>query len=240
MAEIGDRASGLGFLPNGDALVASMLDRRLIRVAPDGACRIQAELAHLSRGFINDMVVDAHGRAYVGSRNGGDPASRSDSLILVQPDGQARVVVADMVSPNGAVIEPDGRNLVVAETAIGGLARFSISGDGSLHARTTIASLPGHHIDGICRDASGSFWAGGGAGGLLRIAPDGRLGQVIPFPGRMVLACSLGGADGRTLFLATTNMALLDNLAYIGSDRTRDRDVNSDGRIEAMTVEIPG
>jgi hypothetical protein len=63
---------------------------------------------------------------------------------------------------------------------------------------------------------------------------------VIDFPGRMVLACSLGGPDGRTLFLATTSMKLIDNLAFIGADRTRDAQVNSDGRIEAMTVEVPG
>jgi hypothetical protein len=56
----------------------------------------------------------------------------------------------------------------------------------------------------------------------------------------MVLACSLGGPDGKTLFLATTSMRLIENLAFIGADRTRDAQVNSDGRIEAMTVEVPG
>jgi sugar lactone lactonase YvrE len=200
---------------------------------------VHADLSYLSRNFINDMVVDAKGRAYVGSRNGGDAASRSDSLILVQPDGQTAVAVPDMVSPNGAVVTPDGNTLIVAETAIGGLTRFRVGNDGALTGRTAVASLQGHHIDGICRDAGGGFWCGGGIGGLLRIAPYGALEQVIPFPGRMVLACSLGGPDGRTLFLATTSLSLLDNLAYIGADRMRDRDINSDGRIEAMTVEVP-
>ena len=64
--------------------------------------------------------------------------------------------------------------------------------------------------------------------------------EVIEFPGRMVLATALGGPDGKTLFLATTGMNLIDNLAYIGADRTRDAEVNSDGRIEMMTVDVPG
>ncbi len=87
MAEIDDRASGIGFLPDGSLLVVSMLDRRLIAVGRDGRQRTYADLSHLSRNFINDMVVDTKGRAYVGSRNGGTPASKSDSLLLAEPDG---------------------------------------------------------------------------------------------------------------------------------------------------------
>ncbi len=239
VTQLDDRASGLGFLPNGSVLVVSMLDRHLIATGADGVPRRHADLSHLSRHFINDMVVDSRGRAYVGSRNGGDPASKSDSLIVVDSDGAARIAVADMVSPNGAVITPNGQALIVAETALGRLTSFAMADNGALSGRKTLAEIRGHHIDGICRDTAGGFWAGGGTGGLLRIAADGTLLQVIELPGRMVLACSLGGPDGKTLFLATTSVSLLDNLAYIGFDRTRDAKVNSDGRIEAMTVEIP-
>jgi sugar lactone lactonase YvrE len=239
-AEIGDRASGLGFLPDGGLLVVSMLDRQLIAVGRDGTQRIYADVSHLSRNFINDMVVDAQGRAYVGSRNGGAPATKSDSLLLAEPNGDTRILLDDMVSPNGAVITPDGKELIIAETALGRLNRFAIAPDGTLGDRKIICELPGRHIDGICLDAAGGVWCGGGNGGLLYVAPDGSLGKVIDFPGRMVLACSLGGPDGRTLFLATTSMKLIENLTFIGADRTRDAQVNSDGRIEAMTVEVPG
>jgi sugar lactone lactonase YvrE len=239
-AEIGDRASGLGFLPDGSLLVVSMLDRRLIAVGRDGRQHVHADLSHLSRNFINDMVVDAEGRAYVGSRNGGNPASKSDSLLLAEPNGETRILLDDMVSPNGAVITPDGKSLIIAETALGRLNQFALAADGTLGDRQIICELAGHHIDGICRDSAGGVWCGGGNGGLLYIAPDGSLAKVIDFPGRMVLACSLGGPDGRTLFLATTSMKLIENLAFIGADRALDAQVNSDGRIEAMTVEIPG
>jgi sugar lactone lactonase YvrE len=241
IADIGDRASGLGFLPNGDLLVVSMLDRRLVAVGRDGKQRIYADVSHLSRNFINDMVVDAQGRAYVGSRNGGTPASKSDSLILALPDGTARVLLDDMVSPNGSVITPDGRFLIIAETALGRLNRFALNPDGTLGERTIMCELTGRHIDGICLDAAGGVWCGGGNGGLFRVGSDGALGTVIDFPpDRMVLATALGGQDGRTLFLATVSMKLIDNLAYIGADRARDAEVNSEGRIEAMTVEVPG
>ena len=240
VARIDDRVSGLGFMPDGSLLVVSMLDRRLIAVAPDGAQRVHADLSGFSRQFINDMVVDRFGRAYVGSRNGGGPAAKSDSLLLVEIDGTVRVMADDMVSPNGTVITPDGKSLIIAETAAGRLTRFSIRPDGTLHERCIFAELQGLHMDGTCQDRDGAIWAGGGGDGVLHIGPDGSLREIIPFPGRMALAVSLGGPDGRTLFVATTNMSLIDNLAFIGFDRTRDAQVSSDGRIEALTVEVPG
>ena len=240
VAHIDDRTSGIGFLPNGDLLVVSMLDRRLVAVDAAGKARVHADMAHLSGNFINDMVVDAQGCAYVGSRNGGKPDTSSDSLIFVDTDGSVRTEVPDMATPNGTVITPDGQHLIIAETAYGRLRRFDIAADGSLSNRETIFEAPGKHLDGICRDAEGGIWAGGGGHGLLRISPAGVLEEVIEFPGRMVLATALGGPDGKTLFLATTSMKLIENLAYIGADRTRDADVNSDGRIEVMEVEVPG
>ncbi len=240
-AEIEDRASGLGFLPDSSLLVVSMLDRRLIAAGQDGKQRLYADVSHLSRNFINDMVVDTQGRAYVGSRNGGTPASKSDSLILALPDGTSQVLLDDMVTPNGSVITPDGKSLIIAETALGRLNRFVLNPDGTLGERTILCALPGRHIDGICLDAAGGVWCGGGNGGLFYVEPDGALGPVFDFPpDRMVLATALGGPDGRTLFLATASTKLIDNLAYIGADRARDAEVNSEGRIEAMTVDVPG
>ncbi len=238
VASFNDRVSGLGFLPDGTLLVVSLLDRKILAVGGDGTVRVHADVSHLSGSFINDMVVDDKGRAYIGSRNGGTPASASDSVLLVTPDGQARVAADKMVSPNGSVVTADGRHLIVAETAVGRLTRFEIGADGTLSGRETIAQIGGHHIDGLCMDDAGAFWGGGAAAGLLRMSADGRLLGVIPFPGRMVIACVVGGERRRTLYVTTTSPRLLDNLARIGVDRSLDSTVNSDGRIEIIDLEV--
>ena len=74
-----EQPSGLGWLPDGSLLVVSMRDRRVLRRAPDGAVTEHADLSGHRGGHLNDMVVDAPGRAYVGNFGfdlmaGGDPA----------------------------------------------------------------------------------------------------------------------------------------------------------------------
>jgi sugar lactone lactonase YvrE len=123
--------SGLGWLPGGELLIVSMEDRRLLRLA-DGALVEHADLSRLAPFHLNDMVVDAQGRAYVGNfgfdlHGGGRMATTS--LVLVTPDGAARVVAEDLGFPNGAVVTPDGGTLIVAESFAKKLTAFDVAPD---------------------------------------------------------------------------------------------------------------
>ena len=71
------------------------------------------------------MVVDAAGRAYVGNfgfdlhgeMRGERPASSPTMYrVRVDPDGRVQRAADDLEFPNGTVITPDGRTLIVAET----------------------------------------------------------------------------------------------------------------------------
>src|ERR1700677_2869419 len=64
VAELDDTPSGLGFLPDGTAVVVSMHNRQLLRIA-DGRGELYADLAQLAGDFLNDMVIDGDGNAYV-------------------------------------------------------------------------------------------------------------------------------------------------------------------------------
>jgi len=94
--------SGLGWLPDGSLLVVSMHDRRVLRRSPDGQASEHADLAELCGGSLNDMVVDRHGRAYVGEL-GFDTAARADPktavLVRVDPSGATTVAAEDMYFP---------------------------------------------------------------------------------------------------------------------------------------------
>ena len=140
----GRRPSGLGFLPNGDLLIVSMLEAEILRW--DGTdLTTYADLTPLFVKGCNDMVVDMNGRAYVGSFP--DVAGPVGRLVAVDPDGSARVVADQIVIPNGSVIGPDG-TFIVAESLGRRLTAFDIEQNGDLFKST-----------GICRmSQSGPRW----------------------------------------------------------------------------------
>jgi sugar lactone lactonase YvrE len=220
--EVEAQPSGLGWLPDGDLLVVSMKDRRVLRRAADGDVAVHADVSSLTGGHLNDMVVDASGRAYAGNfgfdlMGGGHPSSTT--LVRVDPDGSAVVAAEDMWFPNGSVITDDG-TLIVAETMAARLTAFTIQPDGSLSDRRVWAQIepspePGDTAamfgaitfapDGCALDAEGCVWAANALGGpLSRIAPGGEIVDEIPVPdGLIAVACGLGGEDGRTLMACT-------------------------------------
>ncbi|HLM63752.1 MAG TPA: SMP-30/gluconolactonase/LRE family protein [Acidimicrobiales bacterium] len=200
--------SGLGWRPDGSLLVNSMKDRRVLRRAGDGTVEEVADLSGVAAvgGYLNDMVVDAAGRAYVGNFGfdlmGGEPLSDT-ALVRVDPDGSVTVAAEGLSFPNGTVITPDGSTLVVGETTGGRLTAFTVAGGGALVDRRVWAEVPGTSPDGCTLDAEGRIWAADALGNrLVRVAEGGEIVDEVPAPeGLGFYACMLGGDDGRTLLV---------------------------------------
>jgi sugar lactone lactonase YvrE len=230
-AEVPRRPSGLGFLPDGTLLVVSMVDRRVLAVA-DGVARPYADLAEFTGGYCNDMIVDAAGRAYVGNfgyeKHAGAPL-RDTRLVRIDPDGTVRHVGSALTFPNGMVITPDGKRLIVGETFAHRLTVFDVDAEGDLSNQRVFATIPGCHPDGIALDAEGAVWVADPEGKrALRVFEGGRIAQSIDLAPRGAYACALGGADRRTLYLLTNTSS--------GPQMAERRD----GRIETVRVDVPG
>jgi sugar lactone lactonase YvrE len=213
--EIPGQPSGLGWLPSGELLIVSMLDRMLLRLDHDRLV-VHADLSAVAAFHCNDMVVDGRGRAYVGNigfdldgevaRRGFVPVLRDHplaDLAVVSPDGVVSVAATGLDFPNGSVITPDGATLIVAETLGQRLTAFRIGEDGSLADRRVFAEVPRRAPDGICLDADGAVWfADAMTNECVRVADGGRVLQVVTTD-QPCYACMLGGEDGRTLFMLT-------------------------------------
>ena len=218
--EVEAQPSGLGWLPDGDLLVVSMKDRRVLRRAADGSVSVHADASGLATGHLNDMVVDRQGRAYAGNFGfdlmGGDPLETA-AIVRIDPDGSAAIAAEDLWFPNGSMITDDG-TLIVAETFGARLTAFTIQADGTLADRRVWAQIdptpePGdvatmlgavtYAPDGCALDAEGHVWAANALGGpLSRIAPGGGIVDEVAIPeGLAAFACGLGGEDGRTLMI---------------------------------------
>lgn len=194
VVEVPNCPSGLGWLPNGDLLIVSMEDRKILRYSQD-QLHVHADLSQLADFHCNDMVVDAHGRAYVGNfgfdlHNGAE--QQSTKLICVEPDGSSRVVANDVVFPNGAVITPNGKTLILAETFAGRLSAFSIEANGDLGPKRLWAELPEPAVpDGICLDSGGGVWvASPSTNNCLRLTEGGVVTHEIKVD-RGAFACML-------------------------------------------------
>lgn len=230
-----DYPSGLGWLPDGTLLVVSVKRRQVLALA-NGEVRVHADLARHALSYANDMVVDSKGRAYVGSMGfdiWADPEFKPGNICRVDPDGSVRVVADRLAFPNGSVIMPDGRTLIVAESLGGKLTAFSIAEDGSLGEARTWAEMEGETPDGICLDAAGGIWVASAIPGrVLRYEAGGRVTHHVRLPeGRSAFAVALGGADGRDLFLA---------MSSVHGDTREARLSNRPGSIMVARAPYPG
>ena len=105
--------------------------------------------------------------------------------------------------PNGSVITPDGRTLIVAETFGRRLTAFDLDANGNLSNRRVWAQTGSRRPDGICLNANGAIWiANPAAPECVLIAEGGDVLDVVETE-HPCFACMLGGDDGRTLFMLT-------------------------------------
>jgi sugar lactone lactonase YvrE len=234
VCDVPNRPSGLGWLPDGRMLIVSMLDRALLRREADGTLAKVADMSRLASFHTNDMVVDAFGNAYIGNfgydLHGASPVPKDAELIRVRPDGHVEVVATAMRFPNGTVITPDGGTLIVAESMADRLTAFDLRPDGRLKNRRVWAALPPGTIpDGICLDVEGCVWvASVGSNSCLRVRAGGEIAQRLAFD-QGVFACTLGGEDMKTLFVATAGASIPEACR-----------ANRDGRIEMIDVDVAG
>ncbi|MEV5835459.1 SMP-30/gluconolactonase/LRE family protein [Nocardia sp. NPDC052112] len=156
VVEVPGGAGGLGWLPDGRMLVASMDGGRVYRLEADGRLVEHADLRRLVGGPVSDVLVDATGRTYVGnygfdyiefarrqpnSMLYAPPGPPRASLAYLAPDGSLLDVSDPLVFPKGYLISADGSTMVIAETIAMRLTAFDIRADGTLANPRLWASL---------------------------------------------------------------------------------------------------
>lgn len=231
VAQVPNQPSGLGWLPDGSLLIVSMTDRKLLRLSDEGLVE-HADLSSVAGFHCNDMVVSAGGHAYVGNfgyDHYTEPEEKTADLARVDPDGSVHRAASGLRFPNGSVITPDGKTLVVGETRGNRLTAWDIGADGSLSNRRLWADLGPSFPDGICLDAEGAIWvADPRRKETIRVREGGEVTQRIPTGDHGSYACMLGGSDRRTLFICTA--------AGSGPGAAEE----PRGRVEFCRVDVPG
>ncbi|MBV8329195.1 MAG: SMP-30/gluconolactonase/LRE family protein [Verrucomicrobia bacterium] len=224
--------SGLGWRSDGTLLVLLTQSRRLVAV--DGDKIVDSlDLSNWLPGTGTEMITDADGRAYIGNAGfdfRAKEAPRATKLVMATANGEPSFASDEPLEfPNGTVITPDGRTLIIAETLGRRLTSFGIAPDGSLSHRRQFADLGEAMPDGICLDAEGAVWAASpNTRQVLRVR-GGEIVDRISTGTRGAFACMLGGRDRKTLYIATGSVF----------DFT-DAHPKLPAAIEAVGVDVPG
>ncbi len=237
IVEVPNQPSGLGWMPDGTMLVVSMTDRKLMRFSNNQLSEF-ADCSKLAAFHCNDMIVDKKGNAYIGNfgfNTYNNEDLKSTNLILVRPGEDPVVAAKDLFFPNGTVITPDDKTLIIGETYAARLTAFDIDTDGSLSNRRVWAELSQiqddyHPLpDGICLDEEGAIWlASPSTNEVIRVKEGAQLLERVPVSTN-AYACVLGGEDRKTLFVCTSGGTDIESCTE-----------KREGKIETLRVNVAG
>jgi sugar lactone lactonase YvrE len=210
----------IDWLPDGRLLIVSGREGLLMRREHDGSLVAHAELHGPAGMGWNEIVVDGRANIYI---NGGS------EIVLLSPDGSVREVADNLAFPNGMAITPDNLTLIIAESYGKKLTSFEIAADGNLSNRRVWADLGDGVPDGICVDADGAVWyADVPHKRCVRVREGGEALQTVTVD-RGCFACTLGGAEKKTLFIIATEWRGMDKIAEVAQARTG----------QVLTIEAP-
>ncbi len=205
-------ATALGFDREGRLLATEHRNRRISRTESDGSIITVVDRYDGKRlNSPNDFVVARDGTIFFTDPPYGLPRQVEgkeldfQGVYRLDPDGRLRLLVRNMVRPNGIGLSPDGRTLYVTDSDRAHLRAFAIRDDGTVDDGRVLAELRPWKSgvlgvpDGLAVSAQGHILVTGPGGVWVFDPKGGRLG-VIPTP-EPPAACTFGGADGKTLFI---------------------------------------
>ena len=211
--ELPFKPNGLGIMPDGSLVFSDAL-KLAVKQWDGKALRDLVDLSAHCVFCLSDAISDAKGRTWVSDIgynfwNPATPPAETCVIVRIDPDGTATKVADNLRFPNGVVLTPDGKTLIIAETNGFCLTAFDIDGDGRLSRRRIWARLPdGVQPDGICLDRDGAIWvANPGASGpkVLRVREGGDVTDKVTLaPELHAYAVAIGGPDGRHLVVCAS------------------------------------
>lgn len=163
---------------------------------------------------LNDGRADPRGALWVGSmRNNvrpdgssGEAGGRDGVLYCIQPDGGVQPWKRSIGISNTLTWSPDRSRFYFGDTLENAIYVYDFDcATGAIsNERAFFTGFDRGLPDGSIMDSEGYLWNCRYHGGcIVRVAPDGRVDQVIEMPTANVTSCTFGGKDLKTLYVTT-------------------------------------
>jgi sugar lactone lactonase YvrE len=173
------------------------------------------------RNRLNDGATDANGYFWIGSmRNNVAPdgahldiSGEHGSLYRVSPDQQVTVWDTGFGITNTIVWSPDLATFYCGCSVRNTIYAYDYDSRSSTigNRRTFVSGLDHGVPDGSAVDAKGYLWNCRFYGGcILRLAPSGKLEDIVEMPVSNITNCCFGASDLKTLFITTAALQAQD------------------------------
>jgi gluconolactonase len=203
--------------PNGHKILADgthlVADKQVLHLSADGSpleTAAQTCGQHATRET-NDISLSPDGGFYFT-----DPGAVAEGALertigrvcFAASNGETRLVADELAFPNGIVLRPDGRTLIVGETGRNRLLEYEVLAPGQVGDMRILAELPDggemlHGPDGMALDTSGTLYvAHYGQGKVHVVSAEGELLESLPAGNNRVSNVAFGGDDMNELFMS--------------------------------------
>jgi sugar lactone lactonase YvrE/predicted glycoside hydrolase/deacetylase ChbG (UPF0249 family) len=177
--------NGHRILADGTHLVCDGSQHAVLRLDAAGAVigKASSECDGRPLRAPNDLALDPAGGFYFTDPGGSDEKNPIGTVHHVDAAGRTSLVAEGLAFPNGIVLRPDGKTLLVGESGHNRILEYPVLSPGKVGERRVFAALPekrgkqiGNSPDGMCLDEAGNLYvAHWGMGQVQVLGPDGKL-----------------------------------------------------------------
>lgn len=159
--------NGHKILPNGTHLVADK--NAVLHLGSDGKLlgNASVESEGIPLRSPNDISLDLkNGGFYFSDPGGSNAGNPIGTLHYVDSTGKTTLVASGFAFPNGVVLRPDGKTLLMGESEFNRIWEFEVLAPGKVGMKKLFADLPkkskpeqiNNAPDGMCLDADGNLF----------------------------------------------------------------------------------
>ncbi len=194
--------NGLMFDAEGRLLACQGVAKRIVAIDPQTKKIEVLADQYEGRPFDrpNDLVVDQSGGIYFTDPSVG-------VVYYVAKGGRVALVAEDLPRPNGVLLTPDEKHLILLPSGTPDVLRFSIEAPGKVGPAEVLCQLQQAETgqprggDGLTVDTEGNLYLAQPALGALQVVdPEGKTLGLIPVPENPA-NCTFGGPENKTLFI---------------------------------------
>ncbi len=165
---------------------------------------------------MNEGGTDPWGNLYAGSMSYSRKPG-AGKLYKITPDFEVTTVLDSVSTSNGIDFSPDGARAYYHDTSTRRTDVFDVVGQ-ELTNRREFHEATGTSPDGLVVDSEGNVWVALNRVGKIRLySPQAEILGEWDIPARLVTAVTLGGEDGRDVYVTTSRENLDDPTSTEGA-----------------------